>query len=104
MKKFKDLTENDNIETIASVLKNELDEYNKEYKSMMEDGVIDEDELKRVITTMKDLETKARSLSEKMSNENEKAIMEEIINIINTEQVNMKNARDTQVEESQKEL
>ena len=104
MKKFKDLTENDNIETIASVLKNELDEYNKEYKSMMEDGVIDEDELKRVITTMKDLETKARSLSEKMSNENEKAIMEEIINIINTERVNMKNARDTQVEESQKEL
>ncbi len=104
MKKFKDLTENDNIETIASVLKNELDEYNKEYKSMMEDGVIDEDELKRVITTMKDLETKARSLSEKMSNENEKAIKEEIINIINTEQVNMKNARDTQVEESQKEL
>ena len=104
MKKFKDLTENDNIETIASVLKNELDEYKKEYKSMTEDGVIDEDELKRVITTMKDLETKARSLSEKMSNENEKAIMEEIINIINTERVNMKNARDTQVEESQKEL
>ncbi len=71
---------------------------------MMEDEVIDEDKLKRVINTMKDLETKARSLSEKMSNENEKAIMEEIINIINTEQVNMKNARDTQVEESQKEL
>ena len=103
MKKFKDLTENDNIETIASVLKNELDEYKKEYKSMMEDGVIDETELERIITTMKDLETKAKSLSEKMSNKNEKSIMEEIINIINTEQVNMMNAKNNQ-EEAQKEL
>ena len=103
MKKFKDLTENDNIETIASVLKNELDEYKKEYKSMTEDGVIDETELERIITTMKDLETKTKSLSEKMSNENEKSIMEEIINIINTEQVNMMNAKNNQ-EEAQKEL
>ena len=103
MKKFKDLTENDNIETIASVLKNELDEYKKEYKSMTEDGVIDETELERIITTMKDLETKAKSLSEKMSNKNEKSIMEEIINIINTEQVNMMNAKNNQ-EEAQKEL
>ena len=107
-RKFKDLNENDNIETISSVLKSELSEYNNEYKSMMEDGVIDDNELSRIITTMQDLEFKARSLKEKMTNEQEKQIMDEIIQIINSEQVNMINIKnnpiEVQKEEDKKEL
>jgi len=93
IKKFSDLNEQDSIETISSVLKTELENYKKEYEEMKKDGVIDEEELNRIITTMQDLEFKSRTLKEKMTNEKEKLIMEEIINIINSEQVNMTNAK-----------
>ena len=98
-KKFKDLTEEDNIETISSILKDELNSNAKEYKEMMSDGIIDEEELKRIITTMQDLEFKARTLKEKMTGEKEKTIMDEIINIINNEQVNMINIKNNPVQE-----
>ena len=91
--KFKDLTEKDNIETISSVLKSELENYKTEYNSMKADGIIDEEELKRIITTMQELEFKARTLKEKMADEKERQVMEEIINIINSEQVNMINIK-----------
>ena len=91
--KFKDLTEKDNIETISSVLKSELENYKTEYNSMKADGIIDEEELKRIITTMQELEFKARTLKEKMADEKERQVMEEIISIINSEQVNMINIK-----------
>ena len=85
MKKFTDLNEHDSIETIASVLKNELDNYKKEYEEMKKDGVIDEEEQKRIIDTMSELEKKSSELKEKIDNETTKKIMDEIINIINEE-------------------
>jgi hypothetical protein len=97
-KKFRDLNEQDNIETISSVLKSELDANKKEYTDMMSDGIIDDEELNRIITTMQDLEFKARTLNEKITGEKEKQIMEEIINIINSEQVNMINIKNNPVE------
>ena len=107
-KKFKDLTAEDNIETISSVLKSELEKYKNEYNSMKSDGIIDDQELNRIITTMQDLEFKARSLKEQITSENEKQVMEEIINIINSEQVNMINIKNSNVkavvEENNKEL
>jgi len=107
-KKFKDLTENDNIETISSVLKGELESNKAEYKAMMSDGIIDDEELKRIITTMQDLEFKSRTLKQQMTGKKEQVIMDEIINIINTEQVNMINIKNNptkeQTEESQMEM
>ena len=92
-KKFKELDASDNIETIASTLKNALAEYQAEYEKMKSDGVIDDEELNRIITTMQELEFKARTLKEKMADEKERQVMEEIINIINSEQVNMINIK-----------
>ena len=102
-KKFKDLDENDNIETISSTLKRDLDEYRQEYEKMKADGVIDEEELNRIITTMQELEFKARTLNANMKSEQEKKIMEEIINLINSEQVNMINIKNTPVQEVQED-
>lgn len=97
MSKFKDLNEMDDIETIASTLKECLEENKKEYETMKADGIIDEDELNRIITTMQDLEFKARSLKEGMDSDSKKAIMEEIIAIVNGEQVKMINAKNNPV-------
>ncbi len=93
MKKFMDLTENDNIETISSVLKEEIDKYKTEYENMKQDGVIDEVELDRIITTIQELEFKARTLREKVTDDRIKTILEEFITIVNTEQINMINAK-----------
>jgi ABC-type phosphate transport system auxiliary subunit len=100
MKKFMDLNENDSIETIASVLKTELDNYKKEYEEMKKDGVIDEEEQKRIITTMSELENKAKELKTKIENENTKKIMDEIINIISDEQNKITNVNTQEIEVS----
>ena len=97
-KKFTDLNENDSIETIASVLKTELDDYKKEYEKMKEDGIIDEEEEKRILTTMSELENKAKELKEKIENENTKKIMDEIINIISEEQNKITNVNTQEIE------
>ncbi len=98
-KKFKDLNEQDNIETISSVLKAELEANKQEYEKMMADGIIDSEELNRIITTMQELEFKARTLKDKMPEGKEKQLMDEIITIINNEQVNMINIKNSPQEE-----
>lgn len=92
IKKFSDLNEQDNIETISSVLKTELDNYKKEYEVMKQDGIIDEEELKRIIETIKALLSKAKELKDKMTNEKEISIMNDIISILLEEQEKMINA------------
>ena len=101
MKKFTDLNENDSIETIASVLKTELDNYKKEYEEMKKDGIIDEVEQKRILATMSELENKAKELKEKIENETTKKIMDEIINIINEEQNGITNINNQEVKLSE---
>ena len=98
-KKFKDLDASDNIETIASTLRSALAEYQAEYEKMKSDGVIDDEELNRIITTMQELEFKARTLKTSMTAPNEIQIMDEIINIINAEQVKMTNIKNNPMEE-----
>ena len=94
IKKFTDLKETDNIETIASVLKTEMENYRKEYEEMKKDGVIDEDEFKRIIATMKELTSKSNELKSKMTNEKEISIMNDIVSIILDEQEKMININD----------
>ena len=87
---LEDLNEKTSISTIASTLKEELHKHKMEYDAMSADGVIDKDELKRIIDTTQDLEIKARSLRENMD-EDKKDIMDEIIKIIHSEQERMVN-------------
>lgn len=69
----------------SSYLKNECQRFINEYKEMLSDGYIDDEELKRIIENMQVLSLTAETIKNNSTNQNEKAIVDEILKTISQE-------------------
>ena len=98
--KFRNVSEMNHIDVIVE-LREEFKEKLKEYQDMMSDGKIDSNELERIIVSMEETKEKAIQTKESCSPSELNKIqgINDIIDLINSSQEEMKKFKDKEIEE-----
>ncbi len=84
-----DKSESLDFSVMINQLRNQNSQISSEYKSMLSDGYIDDEELAILISRLKDLSNNASVIKSMVTDKNQEAIIDSIVEMINQENIKM---------------